>query len=98
MRYQNDELGTSFEIGDRFTVRQQLAFRSEMAASPDESAFARYWTAALTVIEGWSSEVIPDAAALDMDASDDPRVADVVMWTANTVAGHMRRLETPPKN
>ena len=96
--YADERLGVSFDIADRFTVREQLAFRSKIAAGAGESSYVRYWLAAGPVMREWACELIPDPAALDLDATDDGRVADIVQWTANTVAGHMSSLETPPKN
>lgn len=98
MRYENESLGISFEIADRFTVREQLAYRAAVASAAGETSYVRFWTGAQTLIREWACELVPDMAALDLDAAEDSRVADVVQWTANTVAGHMLRLETPPKN
>lgn len=97
MRYQNEELGASFEIADRFTVREQLAFRSALVGARGQSAYVRYWSAAPSVITNWSCDLIPDPTAVDLDATDDVRIAEVIVWTADTVAGHMTGLETPPK-
>lgn len=98
MLYENKALGISFEVPERFTVREQLAFRAAVASSAGESSYVRYWMAAQSVIKEWECELVPDMATLDLDAAEDSRVADVVQWTANTVAGHMLTLETPPKN
>ena len=98
MRYENESLGAAFDIADKFTVREQLAFRSRIAEAAGESAFVRYWQAALTVVTNWTCAALPDPAALDLDNESDGRLADLVQWTANTVAGHMQGLETPGKN
>ncbi|CUS06429.1 protein of unknown function (plasmid) [Candidatus Promineifilum breve] len=95
--YANEELGVEFDIADRFTVREQLVFRGKVAESFGESVFVRYWMAGQTVIQAWSCDAVADMAALDLDATDNMNVAEIVAWTANTVAGHMNRLETPPK-
>ena len=97
MHYEHEKLGVSFDIADRFTVREQLAFRAKISAAAAESSYVRYWQAAQTVIQNWTCELLPDPAALDLDAADDARLADIVQWTANTVAGHMINLGTPPK-
>lgn len=98
MHYENEDTGTSFDIPDRITVRRQLAFRSRVAETAGEGNFTRYWLAAQTVMENWTCPLIDDPAALDLDESDDRRVADIVVWVANTVAGHMIDLATPGKN
>ena len=96
--FEDAELGVSFDIPDRFTVREQLAFRGRMSELVGESGFVRYWHAAQGVIQNWQSADVPDMAGLDLDAIDSSRIADVVAWTANTVAGHMNSLEAAPKN
>lgn len=96
--FENEELGVSFDIPDRFTIREQLAFRGRINDQPSESAFVRYWLAAQGVIQNWQSADVPDMAALDLDAGDSARMADIVVWTANTVAVHMSGLEATPKN
>lgn len=96
-RLSNDDLGVSFEIPDRFTVREQLAFRSRIAGTAGDVALIRYWHAAISVISDWQCELVPDPAALDMDTEASVQVADIVQWTANAVAGHMAGIDTPPK-
>jgi len=98
MRYEDETLAVGFDIAERFTVREQLAYRAAIVAAGGETGYVRYWQAAQTIITDWSCELVPDPVALDMDEVYDVRVADIVTWTANTVAGHMHRLETPPKN
>lgn len=95
--YEHETLGVAFDVADRFTVRQQLAFRGAIAEARGESAYVRYWQAAQTVMENWQCDLVPDPAALDLDAADDVRLANIVQWTANSVAGHMAELDTPPK-
>lgn len=96
--YESQTLGVSFEVPDRFSVREQLAFRAAVVDAEGQTNYERYWQAAQTIVTTWSCELIPDPAALDLDAADDYRIANIVQWAANTVAGHMLRLETPPKN
>ena len=98
MRYENEVLGVSFEIAEQFTVREQLAFRAAVASAAGETNYVRYWQAAQTLVTEWACELVPEPESLDLDAVYDTRVADVVQWTANTVAGHMLKLEMPPKN
>lgn len=97
MRYENERLGVSFEVADRFSVREQLAFRAAVVDAKGQTNYERYWHAAQTVMTEWTSELVPEPEALDLDAAEDSRIADVVQWTANTVAGHMIMLESPPK-
>lgn len=98
MRYENEAMAVSFEIAERFTVREQLAYRAAVVAAVGETGYVRYWQAAQTIITDWTCELVPDPAALNLDEVYDVAIADLIQWTANTVAGHMIGLETPPKN
>ena len=93
----NDDLGVSFAVADRFTVREQLAFRSRIANATGEPAIIRYWLALPSVATDWQCKLVPDPATLDLDTAEDAKVADIVQWSANALAGHMAGLETPPK-
>lgn len=95
--YENEALGVSFDVADRITVRQQLAFRSDLSRRDEGGLFARYWKAAPAIVTNWQCALILDMTGVDLDAVDDPRVTDVIVWTADTVAGHMAGLETPEK-
>lgn len=96
--YENEGLGVSFSLPERFTVRENLSFREHLGRVASDSAFIRYWVAALPIIKDWQCALIPDPAALDMDIETDARIADIVQWTANSVAGHMMALVAPEKN
>ena len=96
--YKNDDLGVSFEIPDKITVRKQLAFYSAASAFSGEMQYGRYWAAAMAVIENWKSELIPDPAKLDMDDESNPSIATAIIWVSNTAIAHLNRLEAVPKN
>lgn len=96
--YENEGLGVSFSLPERFTVRENLSFREHLGRVASDSAFIRYWVAALPIIKDWQCALIPDPAALDMDTETDAHIADIVQWTANSVAGHMMALVAPEKN
>lgn len=96
--YRSDALGVKFELPDRVTVRQQLAFRSRVAVVQPDEAFVAYWLAALGLLSDWECERVPDPAALNMDEAVEPAVADIVQYTANTAAAHMLALRHPGKN
>lgn len=96
--YDNAELGVSFDVADRFTVREQLAYRSRLAEGAGQPGYVRHWLAAPSVVTGWQCDLIPDMAAFDLDAATDARAVDIIQWTANTVAAHMFGLETPGPN
>lgn len=96
--YKNERLGVSFELPDRVTVRQQLAYRGQVALATSEDTFAVHWKAVLPLLENWQCEKAPDPKAVNLDEETDVDVADVVTWTANMAAGHMLALRSTPKN
>jgi len=96
--YENEELDVAFDVADRISVRQQVAFRGRLGEPTDGGVYWRYWHAAPLLVTNWQSAVIPDMAAFDPDAADDPRAADIVIWVADTLAVHLRRRETPDPN
>lgn len=97
MHYEREN-GASFDLPDRMTVRQQLAFRAKLSERDDGGVFVRYWNAAPSVVTDWQCELIPDMAGVDLDTAVDPRVTEIIVWTANTIANHIAEMETPPKN
>jgi hypothetical protein len=97
--YANEMLGLTFTLPEQLTVREQLTFRERLFLSADDTdMYSRYWDAALPLVEDWQCEIVPDPQAVDLDAETDRRVADIVNWFANTVAGHMNEMDDVPKN
>lgn len=105
MEYKNDSLGVSFTVPDTVTVRKQLqykrginkAFVQEVSSDGDDF-YPLFFDGAKAVIENWQCELIPNINELNMDTATSPKVADIVFWTCNIVAGHMNNLEAVPKN
>jgi hypothetical protein len=108
-RVENKSLGVSFVLPERISVRRQLQYRQAIAFSFDvgedgqlrtgnNDLYERYWRGAQYVIEDWQCELIPDVANLDFDKADNPRIADIVFWVSNQVAGHMEDIKAISKN
>lgn len=97
MEFKNEILKTSFTIPDRPTVRQQMAYFSETARSVDRQHVERLWMAAQSLISNWKSEIMPDMKA-DLDATDNPKVTDVIIWASLQVKNHINSLDETPKN
>lgn len=96
--YESENLGVSFSLPERLTVREHMQFRARLVDALAEDAYTRYWLAVLPLVEDWQCEVIPDPAALDLDAFISWKVADVMQYVANTAAAHMLSLDDVPKN
>lgn len=93
----NEKLGARFSVPDRLTVREQLRYFSVREVADMGDVYEANWRACLPLVQGWQCAALPDPQALDLETSDDPQAARVMMWVANTVAGHVRRLGEVPK-
>ena len=85
-----------FTVPDQLTVRQQLTYLSAVASLKLD--FERFWAGAMTLIQSWESELIPDAKLLDLDVATDPKITNLIVWVGWQVKMHMDRLEEVPKN
>lgn len=97
--YQNEVLGVSFDIPDKITVRQQLAYRSA-AGYPMNGQLARLeslWLGALEVLTGWQCAAIEKPNELNLDVETNPDVAAVITWAGVRALIHMNTLEEIPK-
>lgn len=93
MKYENEKMGCSFELPDKLTVRQQLAFWQRFAdAGEDESTAARNWLAGKALIIDWKCEALPDIEA-SLDEMTSPRQASVVAWAGRTITAHVVGLD-----
>lgn len=98
MEKKNEALGVSFTLPDRVTVRMQLNYSSLAVTAYGQELFERFWNAARTVVQDWKCELVPDIDKLDLDAVDDPKIAEIVRWTGWEVKQYMDALENIPKN
>ena len=79
------------------TVRKQLAYFSEAGLARGKDTMERFWRGAVAVIEGWQCERLPDID-VDLDTLTDPKLVEVIIWTALEVKRHMDALDDVPKN
>ena len=96
--YESTKFGVKFSIADALTVRQQLAFRSELFLTKDMDRFERFWIGSQHLVDDWECELIPDMGKLDLETETNPAVADIVNWVGTTVAGHLAMIGAVPKN
>lgn len=97
MEFKNDVLGARFVVPDRITVRQQLAYFSAATNRPSAEFMEQLWNAAKPLISEWQCEHLPDKDA-DLDAIENPKAADVIIWAALEVKKHIQALDEIPKN
>ena len=96
--YESEKFGVKFSVPDVLTVRQQLAFRSELFLTKDKDRFERFWIGSQHLIEDWECELIPDRMALDLETETNPAIADIVNYVGTMVAGHLAMIGAVPKN
>ncbi len=97
--YNNEDLGLSFGLPVDMTVRERLQYRERLFLTIDTAdMYSRYWDAVQPLLADWTCEIMPDPAAVDLDVETDPRMVEIVVFVANTVAGHMHDVEEVPKN
>lgn len=97
--YENEALGVAFALPEKPTVRQMLAFRSGiiLRQSPQDT-IASYWEGFLALVQDWQCERLPDPQVVDLDAETSVKIADIIMWCANTAAGHTAQWEQQDPN
>lgn len=105
--YKNEQLGVKLTIPDTVSIRKQLQYRraignawaSELIVKEGEDNFyPLFFAGAKVVIEDWECERLPVLNGLNFDEVTNPRIADIVFWMCDIVAGHMNRLDEVPKN
>jgi hypothetical protein len=96
MEYKNEQLGASFTVPDKITVRQQLAYYSEAALAFGDEFFIRLWKGATALIQDWQCADVP--LTTDIETDTNPKAASVMIWAGMRVKEHIDRLETVPKN
>lgn len=97
MDLKNEQLGVSFTIPTRPTVRQQLEYLSEAGNARGREMWLRYWAGAVMLITNWVCEALPDPN-VDLDSITDTKQTGIIMWAAIEVYRHMNSLDTIPKD
>lgn len=93
MKYENEKLGCSFELPDKLTVRQQLAFWQRYAdVGEDESTSVRNWEAGKPLIGEWQCEALPDIT-ISLDEMTGTHQARVVTWAGSQVTRFVLSLD-----
>jgi hypothetical protein len=97
MKYTNDQLGCSFDLPDRPTVRQQLVYWDAIRAdSTEEPTLIRLWAGVAKLADNWDCAALPDPS-VSLDDLDNPSQTQVVTWAGLKAFGHFNALEDLPK-
>lgn len=95
--FRNDEANASFQVRERPTVRQQLAYIGKVTSTPDGMLFLRWWNGALDLIEKWECDIFPDHKT-DLDKVTNPKVTSLLIWAGLQVQNLMGGLDEIEKN
>lgn len=95
--FKNDKFDLEFSIKDKPTVRDQLAYFSEVGLARGSELFERLWLGARALILDWKCKVFPDFM-LDLDKISDSNVTEILIWAGLQVKRHMDSLDEVPKN
>lgn len=88
--FKNERLGVSFELPDKFTVRDHLRFKDAAMMSGADDTFSRAWAGIVPMISGWECKTIPDPKTFNIDEGGNAsRAADIIAWVVNVALGHM---------
>lgn len=97
-KYENDDLGVSFTLPEQLTMREHLAYRSRLVDSVDVDYNTRQWLAVIPLLDDWKCEKIPDPATFDLDTLSTWKMADIILYVANTTISHMLEMEDVDPN
>jgi hypothetical protein len=93
--FENDLLKCKFKVPDHPTVRQQLAWYSELGFT--QPSREQYWNAAKAILYDWECEALPDPQ-VNLDSIENPNQTLIIMWTGSQVLVYMDALNNLPKN
>lgn len=96
--YENDDLGVSFRLPEKMTVRQQLTVRERVWGTLDDApAAVRFWESMLPMVMDWESEDYPDPASIDIDTEDDLKATNIILWASARMADYFMDRGLVPK-
>jgi hypothetical protein len=90
MKYENKDVGYSFEVPDTLTVRQQLGARRRMFAVSldDHTHWERFLAGGLPLIQKWKCEHVADLAAVDLDKETSTEITNVIMMVGTDLSNY----------
>jgi len=96
MKFENQELETSFEIPDVPNVRLRLRYDSAVTMFMEFDLYERLWNGVRAVAQEWKSAHIELDG--DLEKLDKYEQAEVVKWAGLELWSVFRNLKTTPKN
>ena len=94
MRFENEQLKTTFELPDNPTRRDILRYESAVDSRLGWSLYERLWAGVVCMADKWVSEPLPelDLSALDSQDTSSEAIA-VIKWASLAVFSWKASLE-----
>ena len=97
MKFENEELATSFEIPDPLSYREAMKYDSAVDFS-NEPLYPRLWGGVVAIAQNWQSEHIPELSAKILDEEINGNAYEVIKWASLALFSHINNLKDTPKN
>lgn len=96
--FENEELGVSFSLPEKITVRQHMTIKSRMVLMYNiDDYYLIVWNAISKFIEDWDCELIPEKEKLDTE-SEDLKISEILFWACTKANAWLTDLESVEKN
>ena len=95
MKFESEELKTTFSIPEPLKVRHVLAYDSVVNIS-NQSLYERLWYGVCEIAQDWQSPIELDRDALDKET--DPEMIRIVEWAGLVLFSHITEQRRTPKN
>lgn len=97
MKFENSDLETTFEVADRPTIRQTLAYDGAVEMRIGMTTFERLWAGVQAMVKpgDWHS---PVSLSVDLDSVDEQQAIQVIKWAGLALFSHMLTLRNVEKN
>lgn len=91
MEYKNDALEVRMVVKDKFSVREQLAYRGRVRLVDNGDMYIDAWESGKPFITEWECpHVKPED---DIDNLDSSKATDVISWAGMQIFVHMQTLD-----
>lgn len=95
MKFESEELKTTFEVPGPVSYRQALRYASEVELNPNRAdMYERLWRGVQVLAQGWSSPHVSLDAGMDDPLT--PAGLRVIKWAGLAVFGYVEGLKEIP--
>lgn len=97
MKFESDDLKTTFEVPDKPTYRDMMRYDATEWRIGSE-IYERLWLGVCAVAQNWQSELIPEATPTVFEQDFDPQAYEVIKWAGLAVFSWAQKAKELPKN